>query len=341
MKPILRWLLIMLGVTLGPLPAQAQFLGLNRVYFGPYASSPYRTWRAAPLAQSYGVPLVYVRQPVAVDAWRQPVVSAPTKASDIRVNSDLAGTRNVAITSALAESKQWFKPESVPQAGRFVVKVNQPVVLRVGSNADSPYGKEDLSDVLDRAQVVWDYPPETQFRKIHEDTSKAVLVLSPKLAGTFTVAAVVVDPVKEKPPELKKDEKKDRAPPIPQPPGKLFKRLVTFTIQVDGSTTPPISPETEPRPTSVAEALQRIKAAAETEKSAAAMTNLRLRISNFASDRMADYTLLKDIINAAARSNQLPNTVPAINQLLDLAGAPTMSQAQLKALVSDIHQNLQ
>jgi len=129
MAPTVRILAAIVGVALFAAPAPAQFLGLRRSYFGPYAgpyygpyASPYYApyslaaspWRAA--HSGYRVPLVHV-QPQELIVHR-PVPPTPPSASDIRVSIDGTSKYSATIAAAIVENKKLLEPGKGPTPGQ-------------------------------------------------------------------------------------------------------------------------------------------------------------------------------------------------------------------------------
>src|SRR5262245_43632863 len=201
MKTALRWSAAILGAALFVAPADAQFFGLRRSYYGPYADPyfapfTYRpTLRAAPWGRAYSAPIIPIRTRTDDVTLRAP---APTptavRASDIRVSSDFAGANNEPIAAAIAANKQAVDPQTAFPEGAIAARIGMPLRLAVGIDPKVAPGKEDLSDVLPKDRVVWNYPPKTEFDVLHEDSGKALLILVPKSAGTFRVTAILVEP---------------------------------------------------------------------------------------------------------------------------------------------------
>ncbi|MCI0681003.1 MAG: hypothetical protein L0Y71_02770 [Gemmataceae bacterium] len=386
-------LTILTAATLAE-PASAQFLGFRRAYygpsFGPYASpyssydSPYQglyrgSWRAGPLRSVYSIPVVPVQREDP-GTLRQ-TYSSTTSAGDIRVNVDVTGKHAAAITEAIAATKKLLEGggEAPSPGPGIAAKVNQPLRLPVGPDPKNPLAKEDLSDVLRKDQVVWHYPPKSQFEILHEDTAKAVLILIPKAPGTYTVMAVVVEPLKEAAPvpatlpeeikiEPKKAETKEEPKEI-QPkkmpakktpakkteepkvvevkkaplPARAFRHIVSFVIRVEGAVPPADGPRPivgDKKATTAAEARQKIKAAFDREKaSPAASAELNNLIGILG--RAKRVTEFASALNQSEKTKLIPETMAAIRQYLTFSPSiQTMTAEQIRTPIGEILQSL-
>ncbi len=345
--------------------APAQFLGLNRGFYGPYAN-PYAGrygsafgYRSvfgaysAPVFGAYSAPLLRVRESKPREGLQAPLLGA-SAAPEICISVDVSGKYNSAIAKALAESKTWSDKASVFEDQSLRVALYAPVVLRVGGAPDNPIAAKSDADALPKDKVAWTFP--NSFRKVHEDSTKAILVLSPQSAGTFTVVAAVVAPRQEKEikveelraPQKKGDEKKNGAqdkkeekdtkkvdPGEAKPPI----RFVTFTIQVDSATpVSPVQPETPTvRPSDLKEALQKIKAAVERDKAALAdkMTLFRIKLAEF-SRKTPSFQTPENLFQILGQSRNLGGTGAAIIELRDIMITRMMEHADLLALANDL-----
>ncbi|MCI0643216.1 MAG: hypothetical protein L0Y70_29455 [Gemmataceae bacterium] len=334
----------------GPLPAQFMF---HREYFGRPGSlrgpGPFVRLQAAPVV------IRQVRQEPRQDD-EGPRSDAGKSRSDIQITANVAGD-NEAVKQAIAECRRWLDREQA-DVGAFRVSVGRHVVLRVGKDPENR--KPDLADVLPSREVAWNYPPENLFEIIHEDTTRAVLVLAPKAAGTYTVTAVVLSapepvPLPAKPPEAKEDlkKKKDKdkkadseALPKPAPvpgPAKSGLRFVNFTIQVDGTPAAPVPGTVPPAitpPASLEAALQAVKAAYQEERKAKGIELLKVRLTKLSTDNLASQQTLNPHINAAKNVNPTSKALRAIREALAVPPIPVDPSA-LRTRLSQIVQQLQ
>jgi hypothetical protein len=269
--------------------------------------------------------------------------------SNIEITVNVAGdpTRNDSIKRAIAECRQWLDGEAPRNGSSLKVAVGATVVLRVPEDPKSPMGKDDLTDVLNRDQVAWNYPSSNLFDVVHEDTTRAVLVLRAKAAGTHIVSAVVLPlpqpepiPAPAKKPEpnktptkdvkgkksVSKDNKETAEKKPPEPAPRLARETIrfhNFTIQVGdvpvapGITPPPVVVD-GPRPASLEAALQAVKAAYAEERNASGMSVFVFRLKE---EKTATIHAIKRHVDAA--KGRTPRTAAAIQQALNIAPAPT------------------
>ncbi|MCI0380178.1 MAG: hypothetical protein L0215_21550 [Gemmataceae bacterium] len=380
MNKSIRWVLAIGALLLVADSAPAQFLGLNRGFYGPYAnpysgryagpafgyrsvfgaySAPLYGAYSAPLYGAYSAPVLRVRESKLRESLQGPLLGS-SAAPEIRISVDVSGKHNAAIAKALAHSKSWSDITIASDDPTLRVALYAPVLLRVGGAPDNPIAAKSDAEALPKDMVAWNFP--SSFRKVHEDSTKAILVLSPQAAGTFTVVAAVVVPRQEKEIKVeelkapqkkgeekkngepvKKDEKEDKKPAEEKkkelPEAKPPVRFVTFTIQVD-SVTPvaPVQPQTPTeRPTNLQEALQKIKAAVERDKAALAdkMTLFRIKLAEF-SRKTPSFQTLENLSQILGQSRNLGATGAAILELREIMITQMMTPADLVTLANDL-----
>jgi hypothetical protein len=341
-----RFSVVALLALLAAGPAPAQFV-FQREYFG----RPGLLHGPRPFVRRHSTPIVVQQvrqeQPRQDDneGYRDSVPDVARSNIEITVNVAGDPTRNDSIKRAIAECRQWLDGEAPRDGSPLRVAVGATVVLRVPEHPESPMGKADLSDVLDRDEVAWNYPPASLFEVVHEDTTRAVLVLRAKAAGTHTVSAVVLPlpeplPAPTKKPEPKKApakevkgkktvskdsaESAEKEPPRPAP--RLTREAIrfhNFTIQVGdapvvpGTTPPPRPGVDETRPASLDAALEAVKAAYAEERNASGMPLLIFRLTQ---EKTSTIHAFKRHVDAA--KSRTPRTAAAIQQALDIAPAP-------------------